>query len=685
MVKATYSAALAVSATVLCGPALSQSLNLYGNSGLIDTPTARAQPDAQITGTFSGSGSDRKVALTFQLTRRLSASFRYAELNGWMIAGTDNDRSFDVQFQLLEETDMLPGVAIGLRDFMGQGAYGAEYLVATKAINPNLHLTAGLGWGRLSNSSELRVGANPQGGVPTAKQWFNGPVGVFGGFEWATPIQGITLKGEYSSDKYTREVSAGAIDRKSPLNFGIEYKRRDNLSFGLYYLHGSELALRFSTALNPKRPPAQGSRERAPVPVVARPENYATNTDWAAQPNYNATARTQFAAVLKEQGLAIEALAVNGRSAELRLRNNTYNSSAQAIGRTARAMALVLPPSVEQFIITPVVNGLPAASIVISRSDLEQLENDAMGTEKILARAQIRSAEPLAANGEYATGSYPKFSWALAPYVSLSLFDGSGPLRASGGLRASADYFIKPGFSISGAITQEVFGNQQNEPVPLSGLPRVRTDRALYKQQGKTSIERLTVDHLFKPSPDFYGRVSVGYLEPMFAAVSTELLWHPANQNWGLGAEVNYVKKRDFDQLFGLQNYDVVTGHVSAYWTVKPDLSAQLDVGRYLAGDVGATLSMDRVFANGWRIGAYATVTDAKHSDYGEGSFTKGLRLSVPLSWGLGTPNRKTYAIDMNTLARDGGAKLNVNNRLHNLVSEYQRPSLEAGWARFWR
>lgn len=686
MAKQLVSAALLATTTaVFATGASAQSLNFYGNSGLIDMPTAEPQPDAQISGTVSGSSSDRKITLSFQLTKRLSASFRYSELNDWAIVGNDNDRGFDVQFQLFEETDTLPGVAVGLRDFMGQGAYGAEYLVATKKVHPNLRLTGGLGWGRLSSSNTVRVGANAQGGVPTAKQWFNGPVGFFGGAEWQTPMRGVTFKAEYSSDKYTREVAAGAIDRKSPFNFGVEYKRRDAISFGLYYLHGSEVGLRFSTAINPKRPPSAGSLERAPLPVIARPVNYSTNTDWANQPSFNATARKQFAAVLKEQGLAVEALSVTGRSAELRIRNNTFNASSQAIGRAARSMSLVLPHSVEEFIITPVVNGVPASSVVIRRSDLERLENDPMGTEKILAASQIRSAFALPEGGEYQSGLYPNFSWTVAPYVSISLFDGSGPVRASASLRASADYSISPGFSLSGAVIQRVFGNQQDETPPPSGLPRVRTDRALYKREGKTSLERLTADYMFKPGPDFYGRVSVGYLESMFGGVSTEVLWQPANQSWGLGVDVNYVKQRDFDQLFGFRDYDVVTGHVSAYWTVNRGLTAQLDLGRYLAGDWGATLSVDRTFANGWRMGAYATVTDAKPAAFGEGSFTKGLRLSVPLSWGIGTPTRKTYAIDMNTEARDGGARLNVENRLYGLVSEYQRPGLEANWARFWR
>ncbi|WGI21018.1 YjbH domain-containing protein [Amylibacter sp. IMCC11727] len=681
-------ALLATTTAAFSTGASAQSLNLYGNSGLIDMPSADPQPDAQISGTIAGSASDRKITLSFQLTKRLSASFRYSDLKDWTIAGDDNDRSFDVQFQLFEETDTLPGVAIGLRDFMGQGAYGAEYLVATKTVHPKLKLTGGFGWGRLGNSSniaDLRVGANAQGGVPTVKQWFDGPVGFFGGAEWQTPVKGLTFKAEYSSDKYAREVAAGAIERKSPFNFGLEYKRRDAISFGLYYLHGSEVGLRFSAAINPKRPPTAGSLERAPLPVIARPVNYSTNTDWANQPNFTTTAREKFAAVLKEQGLAVEALAVNGRSAELRIRNDKFNASSQAIGRAARAMSFVLPHSVEEFVITPVVDGIPASSVVIRRSDLERLENDPMGTEKMLAAANIRSAFALPEGGEYQPGLYPNFSWTIAPYVSISLFDGSGPVRASAGLRASADYAIAPGFSLSGAVTQRVFGNQVDETPPPSGLPRVRTDRALYKREGKTALERLTADYLFKPAPDFYGRVSVGYLESMFGGVSTELLWQPANQRWGLGVDLNYVKQRDFDQLLGFQDYDTVTGHVSAYWAVNRGLTAQLDVGRYLAGDWGATLSVDRVFANGWRMGAYATVTDADPSAFGDGSFTKGLRLSVPLSWGIGTPTRKTYAIDMNTEARDGGARLNVEKRLYGLVSEYQRPGLEANWARFWR
>ena len=106
-----------------------------------------------------------------------------------------------------------------------------------------------------------------------------------------------------------------------------------------------------------------------------------------------------------------------------------------------------------------------------------------------------------------------------------------------------------------------------------------------------------------KLDDDLYGRLSGGLLERMFAGVSAELLWKPARQSWGLGGEINYVQQRDYDQMFSFRNYDVVTGHASVYWdTGWYGIGSQVDAGRYLAGDWGATLSLKRRFANGWEF-----------------------------------------------------------------------------------
>ena len=148
---------------------------------------------------------------------------------------------------------------------------------------------------------------------------------------------------------------------------------------------------------------------------------------------------------------------------------------------------------------------------------------------------------------------------------------------------------------------------------------------------------------------------------------------------------MNWAQKRDFDQQFGFQDYDAATGHVSAYYDFGNGFQGQLDVGQYLAGDVGATVSLSRRFDNGWEVGAYATRTDATFEDFGEGSFDKGLRFVIPTEWFRGEPSRASRAIDMRSLSRDGGARLSVDGRLYDRVRETHSEDLEGRWGRFWR
>ena len=128
-----------------------------------------------------------------------------------------------------------------------------------------------------------------------------------------------------------------------------------------------------------------------------------------------------------------------------------------------------------------------------------------------------------------------------------------------------------------------------------------------------------------------------------------------------------------------------MTGHASAYYDFGNDFEGAVDVGRYLAGDWGTTLRLDRTFANGWRVGAFATVTDVSAGDFGEGSFDKGIQFTFPLSWFTGSPTQKRVDTVIRPLLRDGGAKLDVRNRLYGLVSGYHDPNLQDQWGRFWR
>ena len=181
--------------------------------------------------------------------------------------------------------------------------------------------------------------------------------------------------------------------------------------------------------------------------------------------------------------------------------------------------------------------------------------------------------------------------------------------------------------------------------------------------------------------------MTVGYLERMFGGVSAEVLYKPVNQRWSLGAEVNYVAQRDTDGGFGFGDYDysVATGHVSGYYDFGNGFEAQLDVGRYLAGDVGGTFTLMRHFENGWKIGAFATITNVSAEDFGEGSFDKGIRMEIPLTYFTGQPTRTVRTVVLRPLGRDGGARLAVNDRLRETLRSYDEAGLDAQWGRFWK
>ena len=686
------------------------SLSFYGSPGLIDMPSAEMLPDAQYTTSLSHFGGQTRFNLTFQAFPWLSATFRYNGINDLNLFGfsTYYDRGFDVRFRLLQERRLRPGLTLGLQDFAGTGVYAAEYLVATKrfrlpALGASrgagwLKVSAGLGWGRLGTYGSIgstggkrgKFVGGSTGGNLAVDQWFRGPFAPFGGVEWQVNDR-LGLKLEYSSDAYRLETRRSRVfKRKSPLNFGVEWQARPRTRVGLYYLYGSELGATVQFQLNPRLPPTKLHID-APTPIVPRPPRAQRpelwDDAWAASASSRANAtqalRPLLAAALKKDGLRLESLEVSGGAVELRFSNQRYASMAGAVGRAARALAATMPSSVETFVMVPMQGGLALSAVTIRRSDLEALEFAPDNADALLAVTGINDAPPPSDAALAGEDIYPIFERSIAPYFSPSYFDPAKPIRMDVGLALRATYRPAPGWAVSGTIRHRLAGNVKNGRASNSRLPHVRTDAVRYAQTA-TTLLNLYVSKQWRAGPNLYARATVGYLEQMYGGISGELLWKPVASRLGLGVEANYVRQRDFDGRLGFRNYTVLTGHASAYYDFGRGYLGQVDVGRYLAGDLGATFSIDRTFDNGWSVGAFFTLTDVSAKDFGEGSFDKGIRFSIPLSWFLGKPSRQSLGTTIRPIQRDGGARLFVPGRLYGQVRQAHKQALSGQWARVW-
>ena len=436
------------------GCAWAETLTTYGTPGLIDLPSAYVLDDGEVALTTNRFGNQARNTLTFQMLPRVYGTFRYGIIQGFDDGGARDrfDRSFDVHYLLVEEGPNRPAIAVGLRDFGGTGIYSSEYVVATKSMD-RFTVTGGLGFGRLAGRNafdnplaaiddyfEDRPDAGA-GGINETGQldfgsWFRGDVALFGGVEYRANDR-LSFQVEYSPDLYPREVEQNTIEIDSPVNLGVTYDFPNGGQLRAFSVGGTEVGLQYSYVLNPARRPIPGGLDSAPLPITPARQAMMAGQDLQL-PEVRSRSAEALTTLLAEEGIRLEALTTSGRQAEVTIENLRWDVSAQAAGRTARAMARVLPENVDIFVITFRSRGLNLSTVTLRRSDLEELDTDYDGAWRTLARSQIIDAPTDSRAGEL-DDVYPALSYGLGPYVAFSFFDPESPLRADAGIEASFD------------------------------------------------------------------------------------------------------------------------------------------------------------------------------------------------------------------------------------------------------
>lgn len=676
--------------------------SLYGTPGLIEMPTAGSFPDGQIGATLGYFGPHVRGTVSFQITPRLTGTFRYARMENLdNLQDSYFDRSMDLHFRLVDETEFRPAIAIGLRDFLGTGLYSSEYVVASKSFGSRVRATAGIGWGQMGsrggfrnplasvfgdNWDERRFASRDAvtGGTVQDQQFFKGHAAFFGGIEY-TINSSWRFLAEYSSDEYRLADGSSYVETPSPFNFGLNYSPNESVQVGAYYMYGNQIGLTATFAIDPNSRYAQQGRETAPVPVAVSP---AAAASWQAGPAYDAAIGAPLAEAMRHEGLRLIGIQSGGGEMRVRYENTRYRSEAQAAGRLARILTQLAPASVQQFRLEPVAEGLAKSAIVIPRADLVALENELGAAEAM--RPRVRIEEAGSADGlSLVEDPRPRFEWGISPTANFTVFGPEKRLQYQVSVRAQASYRLAPGLELEGAVIQRVMG-ETGDPSVTSPRPQdtyvpvVRRDVGYYLQADGPQIEKLTLTHLSNPYPNIYVRASGGYLERMYGGVSAEVLWKPVNSRFGLGAELTYAVKRDFEGL-GFQDYDAVTGFVSAYYEFADDFIGRVDLGRYLAGDWGGTVTLERELPNGWRLGGYFTLTDVPFDDFGEGSFDKGILLTIPVDWLIGSSSRETKSLNLQSLTRDGGQRVDTGDGLYSLVRDGHIDDVDESWERFWQ
>jgi len=268
--------------------------------------------------------------------------------------------------------------------------------------------------------------------------------------------------------------------------------------------------------------------------------------------------------------------------------------------------------------------------------------------------------------------------------VKEDLFDPDNPLYIGFGVGLSTHTELLPGLMLD---DQGGYGIWNNFGSITRGsnslLPHVRSDTTLYLKHGFTGIYSLALSYWAKPAPEVYTRLAAGLIEEMFAGYGGEVLYRPFGQRWALGADVYEVYQRNDNDLFGFgqYNYHVLTGHATLYVeTPWDDTTAVVRVGRYLAGDYGGTFELYKRFDTGVEVGAWFTLTNVPFSKFGEGSFDKGIMISIPTEWSLPFGSQTSYNLGIRPVTRDGGQPLNNDAELYTQTQPSSYGDLQRQW-----
>ena len=643
----------------------------YGTTGLIDTPTARMQRDGTLTATAAFDGRHRQFALTYQVTPWLEGTFRYTGFDEFFYW----DRNYEVKAQLWDEDLFLPAVAVGIRDAVGTGVFGSEYLVATKGVG-RADLSFGIGWGRLAGNGVL---SNPaslvsdrfdrrrisqvfgvtgtsnfgSGGEISFGDFFSGAqVGLFGGVKYRLAGYPLFLVAEYNPDQYAFDRRNGARSPSHGVSYGISWSALPGLEVTASHQHGDEMGLSFQFSLDSLADP-----QRLPTPDFIS-SYYLPQSELPAQIRKDRWYSRLLYDVERSGLLLVEGtLSKDQQQAQLVVGNASLALWSDAIGILTSLADLHLPASVRSIFFIVEDAGHRTATIVVPRPSTSYGGSDSTNPYQIRVLPGRTLENPQHRTG-FVTG---RLNTELNLKSRFQLFDPDDPARYQFYADLFAEYTLSSHWAIRASLALDLENNfdESNRRESNSVLPKVRSDIVKYLNQGESGLETLIIEGRNTYGRSIHYRAFAGVLEQMFSGVGGEILYWPSKSRIAFGASIAYAKQRDFDRSLKHLDYDVITSHLSAYWaTPFYNFDVALHAGRYLAKDTGATFEVRRTFRNGWQVGVWATLTDVPFEEFGEGSFDKGMYFQLPLDAIFGGATRSKLGTRIRPIQRDGGQRL---------------------------
>jgi hypothetical protein len=668
--------------------------DFYQQGGYFNMPSARMGEPGEIGGGYSHVHHYTNYSLRAQLFKRLEVSGSYRIFNGVddpiltpLGFGDLSDKGANLKLALLipEESDYrLPGLAVGLQDFMGTKGFIAKYIVLTQVfLRQNLEVSLGYGTNRLK--------------------------GFFGGVTWLPfrlsdncYLKDIAFVAEYDNTPYKDpEVERHPRGRvkKSPFNVGLKYRLWDQFDFAVSYIKGHTVAYSISTYYN-------FGTTKGFIPKINIPPPYTApvNVEPVGPLRPAFVLSQELAYAFKQQGFDITQIWLSdadefdceGKTLWIRLINGFFRSEHDLRDQLNNLLASLVPEDIERTnVIVESDFGFPVNEYRFNMTFVRQFGQGEMGTGELnLLTNMTEVAYPnKCADLEIYKNDRTCINFELLPKTHSFFGSSRGKFKYSLGLNAGVNGFLPGEVYYSVLLGYNAFSNLHHiSPIDRlnpSRLINVRTDIVRYYQQDCVTIDEAYLQKVWNMGKGWFSRVSFGHFEEEYGGLAAEFLYCPIGKPFAFGLEGALLGKRTLNGI-GFTNkvrkYKFLPNG-SFYLTHKKFIGSQyffdfyyfweeanvrfkVMTGKFLANDWGARFELARQFESGLTITIWYTLTNAHDVINGSVYHDKGIAFNMPLDIFYTCYDRNFWNYGLSAWLRDVGATSFTGRDLYRMIQD---------------
>ncbi len=668
--------------------------DFYQQGGYFNMPSARMGESGEIGFGYSHVHPYKNYSLRAQLFKRLEVSGSYRVFKGVddpiltpLGFGDLSDKGANLKLALLIPEDSeyrLPGLAIGLQDFIGTKNFLAKYIVLTQVfINHNLEVSLGYGTNRIKR--------------------------LFGGMLWMpfrksdNPyIKDIAFVAEYDATPYKdpeiEKHPRGRV-KKSPINFGFKYRLWNQFDFAVSYIKGHTLAYSVSTFYN-------FGKTRGFLPKIDTPQLYTAPINvepiGCLRPSFILSQELVYA--FRQQGFEITQLWLSyldecdsgQKTLWIRMVNDIFRSEYDLREQLDFLLAGLIPNDIDKVIVVVESDlGFPVQEYHYNMTFVQEFGEGEMCVPELnlLTKMTEVSYPNKWCDYELYSNNRDCFNIEVLPKTHSFFGSSRGKFKYSLGINAGFNGFI-PGDVYYSVLFGYNFLSNLHHISPIdrlnpSHLINVRTDIIRYYQQECITIDEAYLQKIWNMGKGWYSRVALGHFEEEYGGLATEFLYCPVNKPFAVGLEGALLGKRTVNglgftnkvrKLKFLPNGAFILTHKKFigsqffldffyYWDWA-NIRFKVMAGKFLANDWGARFELGRKFESGLTITIWYTLTNGHDVINGSLYHDKGIAFSMPLDIFYTCYDRDYWHYGLAAWLRDVGATAYTGRDLYYLIQE---------------